>query len=131
MDAATGLRQYGRVSNSKGPVMKAYRLHAFDGPDGLRREDVPDPTPGPGEVLIRLRAVSLNYRDLLVSKGLYNPRLKFPVIPVSDGAGEVVATGAGVTRFRPGERVVACFAPAWLDGPPSEAAVRSGLGADV
>ena len=111
--------------------MKAYRLHEFGGPEALKCEEVPSPTPGPGEVLVRLRAVSLNYRDLLVSKGVYNPRLKLPMIPVSDGAGEVVATGAGVTGRKPGERVISCFAPAWLDGPPTEAKMRSALGADA
>ena len=89
--------------------MKAFQLQEFGGPDGLRPAVVPDPVPGPGEVLIRLRAVSLNYRDLLMSKGLYNPRLKLPIIPISDGAGEVVATGAGVTRFKPGDRVTRQF----------------------
>ena len=75
--------------------MKAYRLHEFGGPDALKCEEIPDPTPGPGQVLVRLRAASLNFRDLLVSKGLYNPKLKLPVIPLCDGAGEVVATGDG------------------------------------
>jgi NADPH:quinone reductase-like Zn-dependent oxidoreductase len=110
--------------------MKAYRLHEFHGPEGLKCEEVPSPTPGPGEVLVRLRAVSLNFRDLLVSRGVYNPKLKLPMIPVSDGAGEVAATGAGVTGLRPGDRVISCFAPAWLDGPPTEAKVRSALGAE-
>jgi NADPH:quinone reductase-like Zn-dependent oxidoreductase len=111
--------------------MKAFRLHEFGGPDGLRCEELPDPTPGPGQVLVRLRALSLNYRDLLIAKGAYNPRLKRPFIPVSDGAGEVVATGAGVSRLRPGDRVIAGFAPAWLDGPLTEAKARSALGAEA
>jgi NADPH:quinone reductase-like Zn-dependent oxidoreductase len=111
--------------------MKAYRLHAFGALDSLSREEVSEPTPGPGEVLVRLRAVSLNYRDLLVSKGLYNPRLKLPLVPVSDGAGEVVATGAGAARFKPGDRVVSSFAPLWVDGPPTEAGARSALGAEA
>ena len=111
--------------------MKAYRLPEFGGPDAVTCEEVPSPIPGPGEVLVRLRAVSLNYRDLLIAKGVYNPRLKLPVIPVCDGAGEVAATGAGVTRLRPGDRVVSCFAPAWLDGPLTEAKARSALGAEA
>ena len=84
--------------------MKAFQLQEFGGPDALRPAVVPDPVPGPGQVLLRLRAVSLNYRDLLMSKGIYNPRLKLPIIPFSDGAGEVVATGAGVTPFQAGRR---------------------------
>jgi NADPH:quinone reductase-like Zn-dependent oxidoreductase len=111
--------------------MKAYRLHEFGGPDGLKCEEIPNPTPGPGQVLIRLRAASLNYRDLLIAKGVYNPRLRLPLIPLSDGAGEVIANGPGAICFRPGDRVVACFAPAWQDGPLTENKARSALGADV
>jgi len=111
--------------------MKAYRLHHFGGPEGWKLDDLPSPIPGPGEVLIRTRAVSLNFRDLLLSKGQYNPKLRMPVIPVSDGAGEVVATGTGVTRVRPGERVVVSFMPRWIDGPPDETKARSALGADT
>jgi NADPH:quinone reductase-like Zn-dependent oxidoreductase len=111
--------------------MKAYRLHELGGPDALKCEEVASPTPGPGEVLVRLRAVSLNHRDLLVAKGVYNPKLKLPVIPVSDGAGEVVATGAGATRLRPGQRVISGFTPAWLDGPLTEEKARSSLGAEA
>jgi NADPH:quinone reductase-like Zn-dependent oxidoreductase len=111
--------------------MKAYRLHAWNGPDGLQCEDLPSPTPGPGEVLIRIRAASLNYRDLLISKGLYNPRLRLPVIPFSDGAGEVAATGAGVTRFKPGDRVAANFMTAWVSGQIDEACTHSALGGEL
>jgi NADPH:quinone reductase-like Zn-dependent oxidoreductase len=109
--------------------MKAYRLHNFSGSDALRLDELPSPTPGPGQVSIRLRAVSLNYRDLMVSKGVYNPKARLPLVPVSDGAGEVIAVGAGVTRWKPGERVVACFMPDWVDGPPDETKARSALGA--
>jgi NADPH:quinone reductase-like Zn-dependent oxidoreductase len=111
--------------------MRAYRLHAFSGPDALRCEDLPAPTPGPGEVLIRIRAASLNYRDLLISKGLYNPRLRLPLIPLSDGAGEVAVTGAGVTRFKPGDRVAANFMAAWVGGQIDEACAHSALGGEI
>ncbi len=111
--------------------MRAYHLHAFTGPDALRCEELPSPTPGPGEVLIRIRAASLNYRDLLISKGLYNPRLRLPLIPLSDGAGEVGATGAGVTRFKPGDRVTANFMTAWVGGQIDEACPRSALGGEI
>ncbi len=111
--------------------MKAYRLHEFGGPDALSREELPSPEPGPGQVLMRLRATSLNFRDLLISKGVYNPKLKLPVVPLSDGAGEVVSMGSGASRFQPGDRVVACFAPAWQDGPLTEAKGRSALGAEA
>src|SRR5262249_25951210 len=82
---------------SPGPIaMKAFRIHAFGGPEGLRLDDLPRPTPGPGQVLVKIRAASLNYRDLLVIRGAYNKHLKLPAIPLSDGAGEVEAVGAGV-----------------------------------
>jgi NADPH:quinone reductase-like Zn-dependent oxidoreductase len=111
--------------------MRVYRLHEFAGPDALRGEELPSPTPGPGQVVVRIRAVSLNYRDLLISKGLYNPKLRLPMIPLSDGAGEVAVTGAGVTRFKPGDRVAACFMPAWVGGQVDEAKARSALGGEV
>jgi NADPH:quinone reductase-like Zn-dependent oxidoreductase len=109
--------------------MKAFQLQEFGGPDGIRPAVLPDPVAGPGEVLIRLRAVSLNYRDLLMSKGVYNPRLKLPITPISDGAGEVVATGAGVMRFKPGDRVAPNFMPDWVDGPCDDEKAKSALGA--
>jgi NADPH:quinone reductase-like Zn-dependent oxidoreductase len=108
--------------------MKAYRLHELSGPAGLKLDDLPDPVPGPGQVLVRMRALSLNFRDLMVSKGVYNPKLRLPCQLLSDGAGEVVATGAGVTRVKPGGRVVACFMPGWVEGPPDEEKGRSALG---
>jgi NADPH:quinone reductase-like Zn-dependent oxidoreductase len=111
--------------------MKAFRLPEFGGPGALKLEEVPKPTPGPGEVLLRVRAVALNYRDLMVTKGVYNPKLKLPLIPLSDGAGEVVATGVGATRFKPGDRVAASFMPAWIGGPLDDTKARSALGADV
>ena len=111
--------------------MRAYRLHEFAGPDAIRLEKLPSPTPGPGEVLVRIRAVSLNYRDLMISKGVYNPRLRLPLIPLSDGAGEVAVTGAGGHRFKPGERVAACFMPAWVGGQLDDTKARTTLGGDV
>ena len=108
--------------------MKAYRVHDMSGPGGLRLDDLPDPAPGPGQVLVRLQAYSLNFRDLLVCKGVYNPRLRLPFVPLSDGAGEVVATGAGAVRFKPGQRVAAAFMPGWVDGQPDEEKARSALG---
>ncbi len=105
--------------------MRGYRLHAFGGPEALQLEVLPDPRPGPGEVLVRIRAAALNYRDLLVSKGQYSRNLPLPLIPLSDGAGEVAEVGAGVTRVKPGDRVAAAFMTGWLDGPPSEEKART------
>jgi NADPH:quinone reductase-like Zn-dependent oxidoreductase len=76
-----------------------------------------------------VRACSLNYRDLLILKGLYNKKLPLPLVPLSDGAGEVAAVGDGVTRLRAGDRVAGCFMPAWIDGEPTEGKAKSALGA--
>jgi NADPH:quinone reductase-like Zn-dependent oxidoreductase len=111
--------------------MKAYRLHEFSGPEALRRAELPSPTPGNGQVLVRVRAVSLNYRDLLISRGVYNPKMALPRIPISDGAGEVIALGPGTSRFKPGDRVAANFMPAWVGGQLDDAKVRSALGGEV
>jgi NADPH:quinone reductase-like Zn-dependent oxidoreductase len=111
--------------------MKAYRLHAPYGFDALRAVELPEPRPGPGEVLVRVRAVSLNYRDLLIVKGEYSRHLDVPLTICSDGAGEVAAVGPGVTRFKPGEQVVASFFQDWLDGPVTDAVRRSALGGAI
>ena len=111
--------------------MHAYRIHEFGGPESLKRDEIPTPTPGPGQVLIKVKAVSLNYRDLLISKGHYNPKLPLPRIPLSDGAGEVTATGPGATRFKPGDRVAACFMCAWTAGPIDDSKARSALGGEI
>jgi NADPH:quinone reductase-like Zn-dependent oxidoreductase len=78
-----------------------------------------------------VRAVSLNYRDLMVVKGQYNPKMKLPRIPCSDGAGEVVAVGAGVKAWKPGDRVAGIFMQNWLDGPYTAAKARGALGGDI
>lgn len=108
--------------------MKVFEIRDGFGLDHLKRAERPTPVAGPGEVLIKLRAVSLNYRDLLILKGQYNPHLPLPRIPVSDGAGEVVATGAGVTRWKPGDRVCPLFMPAWQDGDYTPEIAKSALG---
>jgi NADPH:quinone reductase-like Zn-dependent oxidoreductase len=111
--------------------MKAMRIHALGGFDELRMEELPTPRPGPGQVLVRVKAASLNYRDLLVIKGLYSKNLPLPMAPLSDGAGEVAEVGPGVTRFKPGDRVAAIFMQTWLNGPPTDATTRSALGGAI
>jgi NADPH:quinone reductase-like Zn-dependent oxidoreductase len=100
--------------------MRAWRLPAgSDGFDKLTLEELPDPTPGSGEVLIQVHACSINYRDFAVAAGKYfGGALKAPAVPLSDGAGQVVAVGAGVKRFKEGDRVQSAFFQAWDDGPP-------------
>ncbi len=111
--------------------MKAFVLRDGFGLDHLTHEDRPDPTPGPGQVLVRVRAASLNYRDLMVARGEYNPKLPLPRVLGSDGAGEVVAVGEGVTLCKPGDRVIGCFFQNWTGGNLTEQAARSAHGADV
>lgn len=92
-----------------------------------RPKPCPDSGPGPGQVLLRMRAASLNYRDLLVPFRGYGAHTgTLPLIPLSDGVGEVIEVGAGVTRVRAGERVCPCFTQGWIDGPPDGA--HSNLG---
>ena len=110
--------------------MRAFQISQF-GLEHLRPVELPDPTPGPGAVLIRVHAASLNYRDLMLVRGQYDPKLHMPRIPLSDGAGEVVAVGAGVTRFQPGDRVVGLFLQHWQDGSPSAAKSQGALGGDM
>ena len=78
--------------------MKCYELQGPDGAEGLRLVDRPVPQPAADQVLVRMKAATLNYRDLLTVKGGYGSRQKFPLIPVSDGAGVVESTGAGVAE---------------------------------
>ncbi len=107
--------------------MKAYELQQF-GTDGLALVEKPDPQFGARQVLVNVKAVSLNYRDLMVTKGTYNPRLKLPMIPFSDGAGEVVAVGSDVKSFKPGDRVIGTFFQNWTGGGPNEAKARTAKG---
>jgi len=108
--------------------MRAVEIRGAFGLDNLALVERPDPVPGPGQALVRLRAASLNYRDLLTVEGKYNPKQKLPLIPCSDGAGEVVAVGEGVSRVQPGDRVCAIFAQRWIAGEPSRERLRSTLG---
>ena len=97
------------------------------GVEQLRRVERPVPVPGPHELLLRMRAASLNYRDLVVVRGEYGT-FDLPLVPLSDGVGEVIATGDRVSRFRAGDRVCPAYVPDWIDGPPDEALVRRRLG---
>src|SRR5579871_6733123 len=111
--------------------MQAYEIRDGFGFENLRRVERPDPKPGHGQIVVRVRAASLNYRDLLVVKGQYNPKMKLPAVPLSDAAGVVEAVGPGVTRVKAGQRVTGLFMPGWIDGEVDEAKARSALGAGV
>jgi NADPH:quinone reductase-like Zn-dependent oxidoreductase len=99
------------------------------GTSALRLINAPIPGPGPGEVLVRVHATSLNYRDGAVVMGRYfSGAVKVDTVPLSDGAGEVIAVGAGVTQWQPGDRVAGCFFQNWTDGPFTAAVLGSDLG---
>jgi NADPH:quinone reductase-like Zn-dependent oxidoreductase len=111
--------------------MRAYQILPGANIDGLQCIDYPDRELGTGEVRIRVHAVSLNYRDLMVASGNYLVTVDDPIIPCSDGAGEVLATGPGVTRVQKGDRVAGSFFPFWFDGGPTPEKVRHALGGDI
>jgi NADPH:quinone reductase-like Zn-dependent oxidoreductase len=104
--------------------MKCVEIRNQFGIENLTLTERRDPQPGFGQVLIRMKAASLNFRDLLTVKGHYNPRQPLPLIPLSDGVGEVVAVGDGVTRVKAGDRVAGNFAQKWLAGEPDPAKVQ-------
>jgi NADPH:quinone reductase-like Zn-dependent oxidoreductase len=94
--------------------MRAYRLSPNNAPLQLVQE--PEFQPGPGEIVVDLKAATLNYRDTIVRDGLYGGDQRADLIPLSDGAGVISAIGAGVTARRVGERVAIGFMPTWIDG---------------
>ncbi|MFE6859554.1 NAD(P)-dependent alcohol dehydrogenase [Nocardia sp. NPDC057668] len=96
---------------------RAYRAEPLRGLDGLVRGDRPVPSPGPHQVVVRVRATSLNRRDLMLLEGTYPVPLTPGIVPLVDGVGEVVALGAGVTRAALGDRVSGTYFVAWNDGP--------------
>lgn len=111
--------------------MKTYELRG-KGLDTLTLVERPVPRPGPGQVLVRMHAASLNYRDLLVATGRYGRGdLHYPLVPLSDGAGEVVDVGPGVTRLQPKDRVASSFFQKWVDGPFDGAKAGSALGGAI
>ena len=96
--------------------MHAYRQNTFDGPEGLALTEEPKPTPGPGQVLVRIEATSLNFRDIAITTGAVPWPLTPGRIALSDASGEIEAVGAGVTRVSPGDRVTSTFSPSWYGG---------------
>ena len=92
--------------------MKLIELHNF-GDDGFQHTERGTPSPCIGEVVIKVHAASLNFRDFMIAKGLYNPNIELPLVPLSDGAGEVVSVGNDVTEFNVGDRVMSVFWQDW------------------
>ncbi len=111
--------------------MKAYELTGGFGIDKLVMAERPAPVAGHGQALVKMRNWSLNYRDLLMVRGQYYPNLAMPFQTLSDGVGEVVSIGAGVTRVKAGDRVAGSFMQGWIDGPSNDAKFATSLGGAI
>ena len=107
--------------------MHVWQIQGSYGLDHLHLTEVNDPTPGPGQVLLAMKAASPNYRDLVTVKGMAG-NFPLPLVPFSDGSGEVIATGSGVTRVKVGDRVCPSFFQSWLDGPVADYSRAEALG---
>jgi NADPH:quinone reductase-like Zn-dependent oxidoreductase len=110
--------------------MKAYEINEF-GIENLTLIERDEPKPQANEVLVKFHAASLNYRDLMMVKGFYNPKLKTLLVPLSDGAGEVTSVGEAVTKWKIGDRVCPIFMQGWLDGEIDFSKARTALGGDL
>lgn len=108
--------------------MRAYEIRGPDGIDALALAERHPPEPGAGQVRVRVRASAINYRDLATIEDPAPRGIRYPTIPNSDAAGEVVAVGEGVTSVVPGDRVASCFFQRWMDGEITPAAMTSALG---
>lgn len=111
--------------------MRAIEILGGFGLDNVKLVDRPDPVAGPGQVVVAMKAASLNYRDLLVARGQYNPRMPLPRVLGSDGAGVVEAVGAGVTTLKVGDRVASCYYQGWVEGEDDDAKSRTDLGGTI
>lgn len=110
--------------------MKLYQIPDF-GIDKLEIVERDVPKPSANEVLVRMTAASINFRDLMVAKGVYNPKLRRPMIPLSDGVGVVEDVGRAVTRWKRGDRVAGIFMQSWLEGPVTAEKAKSALGGSL
>lgn len=110
--------------------MFVFELKSF-GIDNIEKSKRAILEPKEGHVLLKLKAASLNYRDLLMVKGLYNPKEHLPLVPLSDGVGEVVSLGKNSSRFAIGDRVCPIFSQSWIKGPPSKHTLKTTLGGPI
>jgi len=111
--------------------MTSWRFLDSFGFENLLPIDLPEPSPGPGQAIVRVHACSLNYRDLLVAQGAYGRSVKAPLTPLSDGAGEVISVGPGVSRVKPGDRVCSIFMQRWIEGGPDDDKAASAMGGAI
>jgi NADPH:quinone reductase-like Zn-dependent oxidoreductase len=126
-----GATLHAQAANSQNPTIRQYQLERDGKEFRLAMKTVPRPAPAAGQVLVRVRAASLNQRDLLVMRGQYGAGGAGDMnghVPLSDGAGEVVAVGSGTRRFKVGDRVAGIFFMRWIDGPRAEDVAASARG---
>ncbi len=108
--------------------MRRWRIESAFGLENLKLSEAAPPSAGPGEILVKIGAAALNYRDLLMATGKYDPRIPLPYIPLSDASGEIAEIGAGVTAHKPGDRVMILPSVDWLSGPPDRSTPHRTLG---
>src|ERR1700688_5334991 len=112
--------------------MRAYQLpKGGGGIESLTRVDLPEPKPQHRQVLVKVAACSLNFRDLGIVRGTYRMPVRDKIVPLSDGAGEVVEVGGGVTRVKAGDKVAGCFFQRWFGGEPAPDAHKCALGGGI
>jgi NADPH:quinone reductase-like Zn-dependent oxidoreductase len=111
--------------------MRAYQIQTADGIDAIQQIELPQPSPGDNEILVKMKACSLNYRDILITMGGYVRNDVRPMTPLSDGAGEIISVGRSVTRFKPGDRVIGNFFQRWSDGNIDAVGLNSALGGGI
>ncbi|HMG35042.1 MAG TPA: NAD(P)-dependent alcohol dehydrogenase [Blastocatellia bacterium] len=111
--------------------MRVFQIREKFGLENMVPAELPEPVAGPGQVVFKLRAASLNFRDLLMVEGRYNPRQPLPLIPLSDGVGEVTAIGAGVSRVKVGDKIAGNFSQKWISGEPARAKLSASLGGPI
>ena len=111
--------------------MKVYEIREPKGIGSLELTERPEPKPAHGEVIVKLRAASLNYRDLAVARGDYGRGVQYPIVPLSDGAGEVTELGPDVSRWKVGDRVMGIFMQGWISGAVHTEKAKTAMGGGV